>query len=387
MDLIYWIYCILDRTAAGAERKRYRMAMEAPSAEVELAGKAAVAPEPGETNGVDMRNIRVYNVMGSTAGAGSGDFHTYRNARRKEMMRLERMETEYQDAVKEKEFQQRRQERQLKEETRTAKRAAKRKKKKMRQQAAKKAKGGGGGGGAGDSSDDDDGDTEGGAAAAGGAAGAAAERDDGALSAEELAARAKADKILAQNVEMAKAARKQAEVAQRTEANKAADKVYLDIAIDGVAAGRIIIQLFFDLVPRTCDNFKSLCTGEKGVGKSGYRLHYKGSGFHRVIKNFMIQGGDFTKGDGTGGESIYGHRFPDENLKNHRKHTGPGIVSMANAGENTNGSQFFITTAAAPHLDGKHVVFGEVVGKSMELIDEINRGACETFFSFCNVLM
>ena len=86
--------------------------------------------------------------------------------------------------------------------------------------------------------------------------------------------------------------------------NVAQDKVYLDISIDGVPAGRVIIQLFFDLCPRTCDNFKSLCTGEKGVGKSGYRLHYKGSGFHRVIKGFMIQGGDFTKGDGTGGESI-----------------------------------------------------------------------------------
>ena len=120
---------------------------------------------------------------------------------------------------------------------------------------------------------------------------------------------------------MAKDARKQAEAAERSEANKAADKVFLDVSIDGVPAGRIIIKLFFDLVPRTCDNFKSLCTGEKGVGKSGYRLHYKGSGFHRVIKNFMIQGGDFTKGDGTGGESIYGHRFPDENLKNHKKHT------------------------------------------------------------------
>jgi cyclophilin family peptidyl-prolyl cis-trans isomerase len=291
------------------------MGAAAEGVEVELAGKPAVAPKAGEENGVDMRNIRVYNVMGSTAGAGSGDFHTYRNARRKEMMRLERMETEYQEALREKDFQQRRQERVLKEEARTAKRAAKRKKKKMRQQAKKKAKKVGGGAGAdSDSSDDDD-------AADGGDAASGTGREEGALSAEELAARAEADKILAQNVEMAKVARKQAETAQRSAANKAADKVFLDVSIDGVPAGRIIIQLFFDLVPRTCDNFKSLCTGEKGVGKTGYRLHYKGSGFHRVIKNFMIQGGDFTKGDGTGGESIYGHRFPDENLKKHRKHT------------------------------------------------------------------
>jgi cyclophilin family peptidyl-prolyl cis-trans isomerase len=298
------------------------MAATSEGAEVELAGKPAVAPQPGEENGVDMRNIRVYNVMGSTAGAGSGDFHTYRNSRRKEMMRLERMETEYQEALKEKDFQQRRQERQLKEEARSARRAAKRKKTKQRQQAKKKAKMAGGGAGTDSDSSDDD------APAGGRDASSGTGQDEGALTAEEFAARAEADRILAQNVEMAKAARKQAETALRSEANKAADKVFLDVSIDGIPAGRIIIKLFFDLVPRTCDNFKSLCTGEKGVGKSGYRLHYKGSGFHRVIKNFMIQGGDFTKGDGTGGESIYGHRFPDENLKNHKKHTVRWTVTL-----------------------------------------------------------
>merc|ERR1712070_981600 len=104
---------------------------------------------------------------------------------------------------------------------------------------------------------------------------------------------------------------------------------------------------------------KALCTGEKGVGKLGKPLHYKGSTFHRVISNFMLQGGDFTNGDGTGGESIYGEKFSDENFK--LKHTEPLLLSMANAGPGTNGSQFFITCAATPHLDGKHVVFGKVI--------------------------
>ncbi|KAI1462795.1 cyclophilin-like domain-containing protein [Annulohypoxylon moriforme] len=140
--------------------------------------------------------------------------------------------------------------------------------------------------------------------------------------------------------------------------------VFFDVTIGGKPAGRITFELYNDIVPKTAENFRALCTGEKGVGKSGKPLHYKGSGFHRVIKQFMIQGGDFTAGDGTGGESIYGEKFEDENFE--LKHERPFLLSMANAGPGTNGSQFFVTTVPTPHLDGKHVVFGEVkTGKSI----------------------
>ena len=146
-------------------------------------------------------------------------------------------------------------------------------------------------------------------------------------------------------------------------------KVFFDVTIDNAPAGRITIALHAE-TPKTSENFRALCTGEKGTGKSGKPLHFKGCVFHRVIPGFMAQGGDFTVGNGTGGESIYGNKFEDENFVH--KHTGRGILSMANAGPGTNGSQFFLCFVDTPHLNGAHVVFGKVTD-GFPVLDSIEK--------------
>ena len=151
-------------------------------------------------------------------------------------------------------------------------------------------------------------------------------------------------------------------------------KVFFDITIGGQSAGRVVMELAAN-TPRTSENFKQLCTGESGlVSKNGKPLHFKGSSFHRIIAGFMAQGGDFTVGNGTGGESIYGPNFADENFIN--KHTGRGILSMANAGPGTNGSQFFLCFGPTPHLNGAHVVFGQVT-EGAEVLNAMESVQCD----------
>nr|XP_006819410.1 PREDICTED: peptidyl-prolyl cis-trans isomerase G-like [Saccoglossus kowalevskii] len=150
---------------------------------------------------------------------------------------------------------------------------------------------------------------------------------------------------------------------------KGRPRCFFDIEVNGVSAGRLVFELFADICPKTCENFRCLCTGELGIGKTtGKQMYYKGSPFHRIVKDFMIQGGDFTAGNGTGGESIYNGAFKDENFI--LKHDKEYLLSMANCGKDTNGSQFFITTKPAPHLDGIHVVFGQVIS-GIELVKEV----------------
>ena len=162
-------------------------------------------------------------------------------------------------------------------------------------------------------------------------------------------------------------------------------KIEMDVSIGGDPAGTIEAELFADVVPKTAENFRVLCSGEEGEG-----MRYAGSPFHRIIPGFMIQGGDFTNGNGTGGKSIYGGKFDDENFE--LKHTEAGLLSMANAGPNTNGSQFFITVAPTPWLDGRHVVFGKVTS-GMDVVEVMEqqgsrqgRTKAEVVMSDCRVL-
>jgi len=143
---------------------------------------------------------------------------------------------------------------------------------------------------------------------------------------------------------------------------------YFDVTANDEPMGRIVFKLYDDVVPQTTRNFRELCTGQHAFG-------YSGSPFHRVIPGFMLQGGDFTRGNGTGGKSIYGEKFADENFQ--LKHTKPGLLSMANAGKNTNGSQFFITTVVTSWLDGAHVVFGEVVD-GMDVVKAVEKLGSES---------
>ena len=156
--------------------------------------------------------------------------------------------------------------------------------------------------------------------------------------------------------------------------------VYFDMVVGDEPAGRIEMELFAEHYPKTAENFRCLCTGEKGMGGSGKPLHFKGSTFHRVIPSFMCQGGDFTRGNGTGGESIYGEKFADEFENGFVSHNVPFLLSMANAGPDTNGSQFFLTTSVCTHLDGKHVVFGKVVNGEtvVKAIEAVGSGTGRT---------
>ena len=149
-------------------------------------------------------------------------------------------------------------------------------------------------------------------------------------------------------------------------------KVFFDVAANGKELGRIVMELFDDITPKTAENFRCLCTGELGMSKNfpKKKFHFKGTPFHRIIPNFMVQGGDIINGDGTGSDSIYGRKFADENFT--VKHGKPGLLSMANSGKNTNGSQFFITTVRTPWLDNAHVVFGQVV-EGMTVVRAVER--------------
>lgn len=151
-------------------------------------------------------------------------------------------------------------------------------------------------------------------------------------------------------------------------------KVYFELAIDNKPLGKLVFELS-PSTPKTSENFRALCTGEKGIGKSGKKLHYLGSIFHRIIPGFVAHGGDFTRKNGTGGESIYGLKFPDENFD--LKHSKVGLLTMANTGKNSNNSQFFITFQSCPWLDGKHTVFGEVI-EGHELLKVLESHGSET---------